>query len=91
MNYPAKLIPTLAAALLLCCPAIFAQNPEEETSGPTVEALFEKAPQLEAQSPRLYRIRNVNIHGVQFINPEMIRYSSGLIPGDTIYLPSHFI
>ncbi|MDE5706798.1 MAG: outer membrane protein assembly factor BamA, partial [Alistipes sp.] len=91
MNYPAKLIPTLAAALLLCCPAIFAQNPEEETSGPTVEALFEKAPQLEAQSPRLYRIRNVNIHGVQFINPEMIRSSSGLIPGDSIYLPSNFI
>lgn len=92
MNYPGKLIPTLAAALLLLCPGISAQTPEEETPDRSaVEILFEKAPLLETQSPRLYRIRNVNVHGVQFINPDMIRSSSGLIPGDSIYLPSNFI
>lgn len=91
MNYPGKLIPTLAAALLLLCPGISAQTPAQESADPTVETLFEEAPLLDAQSPRLYRIRNVNIHGVEFINPEMIRSSSGLIPGDSISLPSNFI
>lgn len=91
MNYPGKLIPTLAAALLLLCPGISAQTPAQKSADPTVETLFEEAPLLDAQSPRLYRIRNVNIHGVEFINPEMIRSSSGLIPGDSISLPSNFI
>ena len=40
---------------------------------------------------KLYYIRRVDIHGVQYLNHDMIRSSSGLVAGDSIYLPSNFI
>ena len=52
----------------------------------------ENAPALDADAtPRRYFIRNVNIHGVKHLNKELLRSTSGLIPGDTIYLPSSYI
>ncbi|MBR3912102.1 MAG: outer membrane protein assembly factor BamA, partial [Alistipes sp.] len=42
-------------------------------------------------TPKLYHIRNVNIRGVEHMNENLIRSTSGLIPGDTIYLPSTYI
>ena len=42
-------------------------------------------------TPRLYYIRNVNIHGVEYLNPDLLRSSAGLIPGDSLYLPSSYI
>lgn len=42
-------------------------------------------------APRLYHIRNVNVHGVQYLNPDILKSSAGLIEGDSIYLPSNFI
>ena len=41
--------------------------------------------------PRLYYIRDVNVHGVQYLNPEILKSSAGLIEGDSVYLPSNFI
>ena len=32
-----------------------------------------------------------SIHGVQYLNPDILKSSAGLIPGDSIYLPSNFI
>ena len=40
---------------------------------------------------RPYILRKVNIHGVKYINHDIIRSSSGLIPGDSIYLSGSFI
>ena len=52
----------------------------------------ENAPVLDANAtPRLYVIRKVNIHGVKHQNKDLLRSTSGLIPGDTIYLPSTYI
>ena len=52
----------------------------------------EKAPVMRSDAtPKLYYIRNVNVHGVEHMNENLIRNSSGLIPGDTIYLPSSYI
>ncbi len=41
--------------------------------------------------PKLYYIRNVNVHGIKYLNHDLIRSSSGLIPGDSIYLPGSYI
>ena len=40
---------------------------------------------------RPYILRKVNIHGVKYINHDIIRSSSGLIPGDSVYLSGSFI
>ena len=103
MNHPGKVFLTLTAALLLLCPQIFAQEPSGEGAPPPAEQKdqdedtnqllqqFEKAPTLEGGTQKLYHIRNVNIHGAQYIDNSILRASSGLIPGDSIYLPSNFI
>ncbi|MDE6446628.1 MAG: outer membrane protein assembly factor BamA [Alistipes sp.] len=63
-----------------------AEPAEEETSFP------EDAPLLTADgTPRRYHIRDVKVHGVKYLNPEILKSSSGLIAGDSVYLPSDFI
>ncbi len=41
--------------------------------------------------PRLYYIREVNVNGVEHLDKNQLRISAGLIPGDSIYLPSDYI
>ena len=92
MNYSCKIF-TAAAALVLCCSNIFAQeqNPQDTTAAPK-PAVSENAPMYRNDgAPRLYHIRNVNVHGVQYLNPDILKSSAGLIEGDSIYLPSNFI
>ena len=48
-------------------------------------------PFLDAAEDKMYHIRKVNIHNVKHINHDIIRSSSGLIPGDSIYLSGSFI
>lgn len=92
MNYSGKIFKA-AAALVLCCSNIFAQeqNPQDTTAAPK-PAISENAPMFRSEGePRLYYIRNVNVHGVQYLNPEILKSSAGLIAGDSVYLPSNFI
>ena len=92
MNYFGKIF-TAAAALVLCCTNIFAQeqNPAD-TAASGKPAFPEDAPILRQDgAQKLYYIRDVNIHGVQYLNPDILKSSAGLIPGDSIYLPSNFI
>ena len=92
MNYSGKIF-TAAAALVLCCSNIFAQeqNPQDTTAAPK-PAISENAPMFRSEGePRLYYIRDVNVHGVQYLNEEMLKSSAGLIAGDSVYLPSNFI
>ena len=92
MNYFGKIF-TAAAALVLCCTNIFAQeqNPAD-TAASAKPAFPEDAPILRQDgAQKLYYIRDVNIHGVQYLNPDILKSSAGLIPGDSIYLPSNFI
>lgn len=46
---------------------------------------------LSEKERRLYYLRKVNIHGVKYLNHDILRSASGLVPGDSIYLPSSFI
>lgn len=92
MNYSGKIF-TAAAALVLCCSNIFAQEqtPQDTTAAPK-PAISENAPMFRSEgTPRLYYIRDVNVHGVQYLNPDILKSSAGLIAGDSVYLPSNFI
>ena len=63
---------------------------EQEGEEPTF-VMPKDAPFLSAGEQRLYYLRRVNIHGAKHLNHDMIRSSSGLVPGDSIYLPSSFV
>ena len=75
MNYFGKIF-TAAVTFVLCCTNIFAQ---------------EQNPADTAASSKPDYIRDINIHGVQYLNSDILKSSAGLIAGDSIYLPSNFI
>ena len=49
------------------------------------------APILTEGDGILYYIRKINIHGVKYLNHDILKSSAGLEEGDSIYLPSKFI
>ncbi|MBE6174751.1 MAG: outer membrane protein assembly factor BamA [Rikenellaceae bacterium] len=49
------------------------------------------APYFDSADDRAYVLRKVNIHGVKYINHDIIRSSSGLVPGDSIFLSGTFV
>ena len=97
MNYFGKVF-TAAALLVSCSQNMFAQHApaaEQPSTAPAAQAapdFPEDAPMMQGSGePRLYYIRKINIHGVQYLNADMLKSSAGLIEGDSIYLPSSFI
>ena len=92
MNYFGKIF-TAAVTFVLCCTNIFAQeqNPAD-TAASSKPAFPENAPMMRQDDPqKLYYIRDINIHGVQYLNSDILKSSAGLIAGDSVYLPSNFI
>ncbi len=92
MNYLGKVF-TAAALLVAGSQNMFAreQQPADPTAGTATE-FPENAPMMQGgKQPRLYYIRKINSHGVQYLNPDMLKSSAGLIEGDSVYLPSSFI
>ena len=69
------------------------EQDEDEGEDAEQEPQFDRnAPVLSANAePRLYYIRKVNIHGIRFRDKDLLLSTSGLIPGDSLYLPSTFI
>ena len=62
---------------------------EEEDDGSHFDR---NAPVLSAEAePHLYYIRKVNVYGVRFRDKNLLLSTSGLMPGDSLYLPSTFI
>ncbi len=57
------------------------------------EQLFDRNAKLLSanEKPRMYYIRKVNFHGVKYIGENSLRTIAGLIPGDSIFLPSNYI
>ena len=92
MNYSGKIF-SAAALLVLCCSNIFAQEPQpQDTTAAPKPAISENAPMFKSVGdPKLYYIRKINVHGVKYLNPDVLKSSAGLIEGDSIYLPSNFI
>ena len=66
---------------------------QDTLSHKKTEVVFDdNAPMMnENETPRLYHIRKVNLHGVTQMGENNLRSIASLIPGDTIYLPSSFI
>ncbi len=92
MNYSGKIF-TAAMLLMACCANIFAQEPEAQDSTAAPKPAFpEDAPMYKAPAtPKRYYIRDINVNGVKYLNPEILKSSAGLIEGDSVYLPSDFI
>lgn len=69
------------------------ENGEQQENDEEQEPQFDRnAPVLSANTePKLYYIRNINVHGVRFRDKNLLLSTSGLIPGDSLYLPSTFI
>lgn len=93
MKYYGKVF--LAAALLAATSGtnIFAraQQPADTTATPK-PAFQQDAPMHKRDGQqKLYYIRDINIHGVESIDPAILKAGAGLIAGDSIYLPSNFI
>ncbi|WP_300256264.1 outer membrane protein assembly factor BamA [uncultured Alistipes sp.] len=83
-----------AALLLLGCTNMFAQEriPQDSTAQEPRPAVPENAPMFKnSGEPKLYYIRKINVHGIKYLNPDVLKSSAGLIEGDSIYLPSNFI
>ena len=49
------------------------------------------APMMTQSDGKLYYIRKINLHGVKYLNHDILKSSAGLEEGDSIYLPSKFI
>ena len=90
MNYTIRLFLAIAAVMLLGVKTSSAQVKEESDS---VKIEFtDQTPMMSArETPKRYYIRKVNVSGVKNLNENLIRSTSGLIPGDSIYLPSSFV
>lgn len=85
----------MVALLTVSAATAMAQTDSEqqEPQAATDTLTFDKdAPMMEFRGePRLYHIRNVNVHGVEHLDHNQLRTAAGLIPGDSIYLPSAYI
>ena len=70
-----------------------ATDPQQTAAAEDEETLppfDENAPMLKG-TPKRYFIRKINLHGIEYLNENIVQASTGLIPGDSIYLPSNTI
>ncbi|MBQ5861951.1 MAG: outer membrane protein assembly factor BamA, partial [Alistipes sp.] len=91
MRYISKILTAIAVMIIGFGATASAQ--QDTLSQKRQELVFdENTPMMNAnETPRLYHIRKVNLHGVTQMSENNLRSIAGLIPGDTIYLPSNFI
>ena len=87
MNRLGKILVSLLM-LLLAWEVSAQQEPADSTQ---FAPFAEDAPMFQGTKPRLYYIRKVNVRGVKYLNHDLIRASSGLVPGDSLYLPGSYI
>ncbi len=81
----------MALALMLGISGAAAQD-SPATESPEETAFPQDAPVMSGNAqPRLYYIRHINVHGVKYLNTDILKSSAGLIEGDSVYLPSNFI
>lgn len=74
----------LVLVTLCCVGTIFAQS---------IDSVKVKVdlPMADYSSPKLYILNKIEIKGVQYLDPEILATTTGLIKGDSIYLPSDYI
>ncbi len=65
------------------------QNEPSSNPSETEVDLYKDAPVLDSETPKLYRIREIRVHGA-LANADLIPISAGVSKGDSIYLPGSF-
>ena len=95
MKYFSRVLTATATALILGCAHLFAQQSVPADSIATVEpvaadsaAVFSAPFMQPSAEQKLYYIRHINIHGVEYLNTDILKASAGLVEGDSLYLPS---
>ena len=94
-----KIVIVAVVALMMCCVELMAQTTSRRytigdvsNNSVTDSVDFDlDAPILTEGDGELYYIRHINLHGVQYLNHDILKASAGLVEGDSIYLPSKFI
>ena len=94
-----KIVIVAVVALMMCCVELMAQATSRRytigdvsNNSVTDSVDFDlDAPILTEGDGELYYIRHINLHGVQYLNHDILKASAGLVEGDSIYLPSKFI
>ncbi len=79
----------LLVAMVAWVGTTFAQQNESNAAVTEEEDIYSNAPVLESDTPKLYRIRDVRVHGA-LANADLIPVSVGISKGDSIYLPGSF-
>lgn len=79
-----RLYQILAAVALLCTPTLSAQTPEGEMQN---DSLKVDAPLIDYGTTRDYIIRNIEVHGANFMNHQSLIGTAGLEEGTSITLP----
>lgn len=74
----------LSAALLLALPGatVFAQTDTKPNAS---------LPVMDYNSPKRYIVNKINVEGIKYLNPEIIAGTSGIVQGDTIYVPGDYL
>ncbi len=67
-------------------------NDISEPQRDTLPPFDENAPMLRSDAAaKLYRIRKINVRGIEYLDPALVSSSAGLVAGDSIYLPGNYI
>ena len=90
MKYASKIFVMVLVAMF---GVAWTASAQQDTIKQEAEYMFDKNASMmkDSEKPRMYHIRKVNFHGAKNISENSLRTISGLIPGDTIYLPSNYI
>ncbi len=107
MKHLLKATLILAMATVSLSPVAVANTPAPTSAAATAPVQTTPATEEVAEEPefkmpddaqfmnegerRMYHIRKVNVHGVKHLNKDILRSAAGLVPGDSIYLPSSFV
>ena len=91
MNHLRRIIVAAVALMLFCPTLLHAQEAVVDTAGVKKIDFPTDAPMFDAKEQKMYYIREINVHGVKYLNHDVLRSSAGLIVGDSVYLPSQLI
>lgn len=77
------------AVLLLAGTA--AASAQSGTPPPPDSTRLEAYPYMDQNNPRQYIIKDIVIHGANYVDPELLVSQSGIQRGDTLWMPSEFL
>ena len=71
--------------------AVASEQIPEKADTALVKVNFTGLPMADYTNPQRYVIDKINIYGVKYVDTDILTASSGLVKGDTVYLPSNYV